>query len=107
MGGGFPVSDGARDNNHGREITMLIFVAPQGVVWLGYPSSEGPHITKRPMPPDGHQRSRERPLVHIEALSSSKSSKPVFITVYTISNNKIYIMWILYKYAAVVGGSTA
>lgn len=55
MGGGFPVSDGARDNNHGREITMLIFVAPQGVVWLGYPSSEGPHITKRPMPPDGHQ----------------------------------------------------
>lgn len=48
MGGGFPVSDGARDNNHRREITMLIFVAPQGVVWQGYPSLEGPHITKRP-----------------------------------------------------------
>lgn len=48
MGGGFPVSDGARDNNHRREITMLIFVAPQGVVWQGYPSLEGPHITKCP-----------------------------------------------------------
>lgn len=33
MGGGFPVRDRARDNNHRREITMLIFVAPQGVVW--------------------------------------------------------------------------
>ncbi len=46
MGGGFPVRDGARDNNHRREITMLIFVAPQGVVWRGYRSSEGPHITR-------------------------------------------------------------
>lgn len=35
MGGGFPVRDRARDNNHRREITMLIFVAPQGVVWRG------------------------------------------------------------------------
>lgn len=33
MGGGFPVRDRARDNNHRREITMLIFVAPQGLVW--------------------------------------------------------------------------
>lgn len=46
MGGGFPVRDRARDNNHRREITMLIFVAPQGVVWWGYRSSEGPHITR-------------------------------------------------------------
>lgn len=46
MGGGFPVRDTARDNNHRREITMLIFVAPQGVVWWGYRSSEGPHITR-------------------------------------------------------------
>lgn len=35
MGGRFPVRDRARDNNHRREITMLIFVAPQGVVWHG------------------------------------------------------------------------
>lgn len=55
MGGGFPVSDGAHDNNHRREITMLIFVAPQGVVWQGYPSLEGPHITKSPTLSDGHQ----------------------------------------------------
>lgn len=46
MGGGFPVRDRARDNNHRREITMLIFVAPQGVVWWGYRSLEGPHITR-------------------------------------------------------------
>lgn len=46
MGGGFPVRDRARDNNHRREITMLIFVAPQGVVWWGHRSSEGPHITR-------------------------------------------------------------
>lgn len=46
MGGGFPVRDRARDNNHRREITMLIFVAPQGVVWWGYRSSESPHITR-------------------------------------------------------------
>lgn len=46
MGGGFPVRDRARDNNHRREITMLIFVAPQGVVWWGYRSSQGPHITR-------------------------------------------------------------
>ena len=46
MGGGFPVRDRARDNNHRREITMLIFVAPQGVVWWGCRSSEGPHITR-------------------------------------------------------------
>lgn len=30
--GGFPLRDRARDNNHRREITMLIFVAPKGVV---------------------------------------------------------------------------
>lgn len=46
MGGRFPVRDRARDNNHRREITMLIFVAPQGVVWWGYRSLEGPHITR-------------------------------------------------------------
>lgn len=46
MGGGFPVRDRARDNNHRREITMLIFVAPQGVVWWGYRSLEDPHITR-------------------------------------------------------------
>lgn len=46
MGGGFPVRNRACDNNHRREITMLIFVAPQGVVWLGYQSLEGPHITR-------------------------------------------------------------
>lgn len=48
MGGGFPVRDRAHDNNHRREITMLIFVAPQGVVWWGYQSLEGPHITRGP-----------------------------------------------------------
>lgn len=45
MGGGFPVRDRARDNNHRREITMLIFVAPQGVVWcgaVGLPELGGP-----------------------------------------------------------------
>ncbi|CAG14105.1 unnamed protein product, partial [Tetraodon nigroviridis] len=26
-----------------------------GVVWLGYPSLEGPHITKKPRLFDGHQ----------------------------------------------------
>lgn len=46
MGGGFPVRDRAHNNNHRREITMLIFVAPQGVVWWGYWSSDGPHITR-------------------------------------------------------------
>lgn len=42
MGGGFPVRDRARDNNHRREITMLIFVAPQGVVWRGVARRGGP-----------------------------------------------------------------
>lgn len=46
MGGGFPVRDRARDNNHRREITMLIFVAPQGVVWRAQPSLERPHINR-------------------------------------------------------------
>lgn len=46
MGGGFPVRDRAHDNNHRREITMLIFVAPQGTVWQCYRSLEGPHITR-------------------------------------------------------------
>lgn len=46
MGGGFPLRDRTHNNNHRREITMLIFVAPQGVVWWGYWSSEGPHITR-------------------------------------------------------------
>ena len=44
MGGGSPLA--ARDNNHRREITTLIFVGPRGMVWWGYGSSEGPHITR-------------------------------------------------------------
>lgn len=59
MGGGFPVRDRARDNNHRREITMLIFVAPQGVVWRGVAGLAklgGPTYQQRePAPADGHQ----------------------------------------------------
>jgi len=58
MGGGFPVRDRARDNNHRREITMLIFVAPQGVVWYGVVGlSELGESTyhQRPSLADGHQ----------------------------------------------------
>lgn len=48
MGGGFPVRDIARDNNHRREITMLIFVAPRGVVWWVY-WLRGPTYYQRPV----------------------------------------------------------